>query len=42
MGIKVSTTCELTFGESDPAQGWLLGEVHDGIAQMFQSSRTPA
>jgi alkylation response protein AidB-like acyl-CoA dehydrogenase len=36
MGIKVSTTCELTFGESDPAQGWLLGEVHDGIAQMFQ------
>ncbi|MGH3447337.1 MAG: acyl-CoA dehydrogenase, partial [Nocardioidaceae bacterium] len=38
MGIKASTTCELTFGEVDgvPAQGWLLGEVHDGIAQMFQ------
>jgi alkylation response protein AidB-like acyl-CoA dehydrogenase len=36
MGIKVSTTCELTFGDGAPAQGWLLGEVHDGIAQMFQ------
>jgi alkylation response protein AidB-like acyl-CoA dehydrogenase len=36
MGIKVSNTCELTFGASAPAKGWLLGEVHDGIAQMFQ------
>ena len=41
MGIKVSNTCELTFGDSsieggEPARGWLLGEVHDGIAQMFQ------
>ncbi len=37
MGIKVSTTCELTFGAHGvPARGWLLGEVHDGIAQMFQ------
>ncbi|WP_158879480.1 acyl-CoA dehydrogenase [Amycolatopsis anabasis] len=37
MGIKASTTCELTFGQHGvPAQGWLLGEVHDGIAQMFQ------
>ncbi len=36
MGIKVSTTCEVTFGETVPAKGWLLGEVHDGIAQMFQ------
>lgn len=36
MGIKVSTTCELTFGEHEPAVGYLLGEVHDGIAQMFQ------
>ena len=36
MGIKVSTTCELTFGGAgEPAKGWLLGEVHDGIAQMF-------
>lgn len=36
MGIKVSTTCELTFGDGEPARGWLLGEVHNGIAQMFQ------
>jgi alkylation response protein AidB-like acyl-CoA dehydrogenase len=36
MGIKVSTTCELTFGETTPAKGYLLGEVHNGIAQMFQ------
>jgi alkylation response protein AidB-like acyl-CoA dehydrogenase len=41
MGIKVSNTCELTFGDAsvgggEPALGWLLGEVHDGIAQMFQ------
>jgi hypothetical protein len=36
MGLKVSTTCELTFGSGEPAAGWLLGEVHDGIAQMFQ------
>ncbi|MCW2825072.1 MAG: acyl-CoA dehydrogenase, partial [Aeromicrobium sp.] len=36
MGIKVSNTCEVTFGEKTPAQGWLLGEVHNGIAQMFQ------
>ncbi|MGD8199043.1 acyl-CoA dehydrogenase [Ornithinimicrobium sp. W1679] len=38
MGLKVSTTCELRFGEdaSRPAVGWLVGEVHDGIAQMFR------
>ncbi|WP_248583556.1 acyl-CoA dehydrogenase [Nocardioides sp. InS609-2] len=41
MGIKVSNTCELTFGDTsvgggEPARGWLLGEVHEGIAQMFQ------
>jgi hypothetical protein len=36
MGLKVSTTCELTFGDGDvPARGWLVGDVHDGIAQMF-------
>jgi alkylation response protein AidB-like acyl-CoA dehydrogenase len=35
MGLKVSTTCELRFGESHPAAGWLVGDVHDGIAQMF-------
>ena len=36
MGLKVSTTCELTFGSDAPAVGWLLGGVHDGIAQMFK------
>jgi alkylation response protein AidB-like acyl-CoA dehydrogenase len=37
MGLKASTTCELTFGQHGvPAVGWLLGEVHNGIAQMFQ------
>ncbi|MFC5179443.1 acyl-CoA dehydrogenase [Nocardioides taihuensis] len=36
MGIKVSNTCEVTYGEDEPAVGYLLGEVHDGIAQMFQ------
>jgi alkylation response protein AidB-like acyl-CoA dehydrogenase len=37
MGLKTSTTCEVRFGEVDgiPAVGTLLGEVHDGIAQMF-------
>ncbi|MGI8664993.1 MAG: acyl-CoA dehydrogenase [Jatrophihabitans sp.] len=36
MGLKASTTCEVRFGETIPARGWLLGEVHDGIAQMFK------
>jgi alkylation response protein AidB-like acyl-CoA dehydrogenase len=37
MGLKASTTCEVRFGEVDgiPAVGTLLGDVHDGIAQMF-------
>jgi hypothetical protein len=36
MGLKASTTCELTFGADGPAVGWLVGDVHDGIAQMFK------
>ncbi|HVE99271.1 MAG TPA: acyl-CoA dehydrogenase [Mycobacteriales bacterium] len=36
MGIKASATCELTFGDRHPAIGTLVGDVHDGIAQMFQ------
>ncbi len=37
MGLKVSATCEVTFGENGtPAVGWLVGDVHDGIAQMFE------
>jgi alkylation response protein AidB-like acyl-CoA dehydrogenase len=36
MGLKVSATCELSLGQHDvPAKGWLVGEVHNGIAQMF-------
>ncbi|QFG23534.1 acyl-CoA dehydrogenase [Actinomadura sp. WMMB 499] len=35
MGLKVSTTCELTFGEKHPAVGYLVGDVHEGIKQMF-------
>lgn len=40
MGIKQSNTCEVTFGDpqvggGEPARGYLLGEVHDGIRQMF-------
>lgn len=37
MGIRGSATCELSFGKHGvPAEGWLLGDVHNGIAQMFQ------
>ncbi|MCB1296212.1 MAG: acyl-CoA dehydrogenase [Gordonia sp.] len=37
MGIKASATCEVTFGQHGvPAKGWLVGEVHKGIAQMFE------
>jgi hypothetical protein len=35
MGLKASTTCELTFGARDPAVGTLVGGVHEGIKQMF-------
>ncbi|GAA4656749.1 acyl-CoA dehydrogenase [Streptomyces chumphonensis] len=36
MGLKASNTCEMTFGDQHPAKGWLLGEKHDGIRQMFK------
>jgi alkylation response protein AidB-like acyl-CoA dehydrogenase len=37
MGLKVSATCELTFGQHGvPATGWLVGDTHNGIAQMFK------
>ncbi|MDT0342263.1 acyl-CoA dehydrogenase [Streptomyces litchfieldiae] len=37
MGLKISNTCEMTFGaHGRPAKGWLLGEKHDGIRQMFK------
>jgi alkylation response protein AidB-like acyl-CoA dehydrogenase len=35
MGLHASTTCELTFGARRPAVGTLVGDVHDGIRQMF-------
>jgi alkylation response protein AidB-like acyl-CoA dehydrogenase len=35
MGLKGSATCELTLGDGAPCRGLLLGEVHEGIAQMF-------
>jgi alkylation response protein AidB-like acyl-CoA dehydrogenase len=35
MGLKASTTCEMTFGGERPAVGTLVGGVHDGIRQMF-------
>lgn len=36
MGLKGSTTCELTFGGDIPAVGYLVGDKHDGIRQMFR------
>ena len=36
MGLNVSATCEVNLGEKEPAVGYLLGEVHQGIAQMFK------
>jgi alkylation response protein AidB-like acyl-CoA dehydrogenase len=37
MGLKASATCELTFGQhGTPAVGWLVGDSHNGIAQMFK------
>jgi alkylation response protein AidB-like acyl-CoA dehydrogenase len=36
MGLKSSPTCELAFGAHGvPAVGYLVGDVHSGIAQMF-------
>ncbi|MET9349137.1 acyl-CoA dehydrogenase [Streptomyces termitum] len=35
MGLKASNTCEMTFGDKHPAKGWLVGDKHDGIRQMF-------
>ncbi|MEU6479419.1 acyl-CoA dehydrogenase [Streptomyces sp. NPDC047017] len=36
LGLKASNTCEMTFGARGAAKGWLLGERHDGIRQMFR------
>jgi alkylation response protein AidB-like acyl-CoA dehydrogenase len=36
LGLKGSATCELTFGLERPAIGYLVGNRHDGIRQMFR------
>ena len=36
MGLRGSTTCELTFGIDGPAVGYLVGDKHEGIRQMFR------
>ena len=36
MGIKASATCVMEFGGDTPARGYLVGNVHDGIRQMFK------
>jgi len=36
MGLKGSTTCDLAFGQDGPAVGYLVGDRHDGIRQMFR------
>jgi alkylation response protein AidB-like acyl-CoA dehydrogenase len=36
MGIRGSATCELSLGQDGtPCVGYLIGDVHDGIRQMF-------
>jgi alkylation response protein AidB-like acyl-CoA dehydrogenase len=40
MGLKGSTTCEMTFGLERPAIGYLVGDKHDGIRQMFRVIET--
>ncbi len=36
MGIRGSATCELSLGQDGtPCVGYLVGDVHDGIRQMF-------
>ncbi len=36
MGIKGSATCELSLGQDgEPCVGYLAGNIHDGIKQMF-------
>lgn len=36
MGLHISSTCEINLGEKEPAVGYLLGDEHNGIAQMFK------
>ncbi|WP_280399766.1 acyl-CoA dehydrogenase [Nocardia carnea] len=36
MGLNGSPTCEIEFGADAPAAGWLLGDTHAGLRQMFE------
>ncbi|MFC9557007.1 acyl-CoA dehydrogenase [Rhodococcus sp. NPDC056960] len=36
MGLTGSPTCEVTLGGDRPAVGWLLGDTHAGLRQMFE------
>ena len=36
MGLKASATCEMTLGDRAPCVGYLVGEEHRGMSQMFQ------
>jgi alkylation response protein AidB-like acyl-CoA dehydrogenase len=36
MGYRGTANCLLNLGENDGATGWLVGEVGDGLRQMFQ------
>ncbi|MFC1734633.1 acyl-CoA dehydrogenase [Candidatus Hydrogenedentota bacterium] len=36
LGIKLSATATLNFGDNDDCRGWLLGEENKGLFYMFQ------
>ena len=36
MGLTASATCEMTLGDRAPCIGYLVGEEHRGMRQMFQ------
>ncbi|MEM8698895.1 MAG: acyl-CoA dehydrogenase, partial [Pseudomonadota bacterium] len=35
MGCRGTVNCALSFGDGEGATGWLVGEPHQGLAQMF-------
>jgi acyl-CoA dehydrogenase len=35
LGIHASPTCVMSYGDNGGAQGWLVGEPHNGLAYMF-------
>ena len=35
MGIRVSPTCVLSYGEDEPCVGWMIGEENQGLMCMF-------